>query len=481
MERTEARLGIQLTSEQRQALDVVTGPGGVVVLVGEAGTGKGVVLGAAREAWEQDGYRVIGTAVAGAAAQRLGVEAGVGETLTADALTHRVEHRQLSLDHRSVVVFDEAGMADTRRLAAMVELTGEADAKLVLAGDAAQLSAIGAGGLYSEIQDRVPTATLSEVHRANHEWERDAWASVRAGDAQSALTAYQEHDRLHVEDTREQAGDRMVNDWAAIRDVHPGERVVMLTDASNHELDRLNEHAQQHRADRGDLGEQRVHLPDRPYGLATSDEVLFAAQHHVPRERRVENGTRGHVVSVDDRASTVRIRIEEPTPREVDVAKQELAGLRLSYAQHVYKAQGLTTDRALVLTGGWQTDRERAYVALTRARERTDIYVARDDLGHQGIDTDAIDRLAERMSESHAQEASVTRAQLEEPTQGERAEPSFAERLHAARNHQPDPQVDRDGERDGEPPGWFAQQLHEIHSQQAEQALDRDRGEGIEI
>ena len=48
MERTEARLGIQLTSEQRQALDVVTGPGGVVVLVGEAGTGKGVVLGAAR-------------------------------------------------------------------------------------------------------------------------------------------------------------------------------------------------------------------------------------------------------------------------------------------------------------------------------------------------------------------------------------------------------------------------------------------------
>lgn len=38
-------------------------------------------------------------------------------------------------------------------------------------------------------------------------------------------------------------------------------------------------------------------------------------------------------------------------------------------AQHVYKAQGLTAERALVLTGGWQTDRERAYVALTRALE----------------------------------------------------------------------------------------------------------------
>ncbi len=64
--------GTSLSDEQQHALETITGPGGVIVLVGEAGTGKGVVLGAAREAWERDGHRVIGTAVAGAAAQRLG-------------------------------------------------------------------------------------------------------------------------------------------------------------------------------------------------------------------------------------------------------------------------------------------------------------------------------------------------------------------------------------------------------------------------
>ena len=483
VQRAGERLSGSLTDEQQQALELLTGPGGVTVLVGEAGTGKGFVLGAAREAFERDGHRVIGVAVAGAAAQRLGSEAGIRETMTVDALAHRVSEGRLQLDSRSVVVFDEAGMADTRRLSAVVELTREADAKLVLAGDQAQLPSIGAGGLFGEIAERAPTARLTEVHRANHEWERDAWGRLRDGDAETALAAYRARGRLHVDETRSEAGERMVNDWAAIRQDHPGERVVMITDASNNELDRLNHRAQEQRAAAGELGEERVELPDRPYGVAQGDEVLFASQHRVPGQQRVENGTRATVVDVDERAKAVRVRTEEQPPREVDVNTGELDGLRLGYAQHVYKAQGLTTDRSLVLTGGWQTDRERAYVALSRAREQTDIYTAREDLGHQGIDSDAIERLAQRISESHAQQASVTRAPIHEPTRPEATEPSFGERLRAAREHRPDPVSDRshESEREGEPASWFAQQLEEIRREQAERTRNHDRGEGIEI
>jgi len=54
-------------------------------------------------------------------------------------------------------------------------------------------------------------------------------------------------------------------------------------------------------------------------------------------------------------------------------------------------------------------DRESAYVALSRARERTDIFVSREDLGEQGLDPGAITRLGERMAESHAQQPSITR------------------------------------------------------------------------
>ena len=315
--------------------------------------------------------------------------------MTADSLIVRVEHDKLALDPRTVVVMDEAGMADTRRLAQLIEITRASDSKLVLAGDSAQLSPIGAGGLFKELTDSVPTAQLTEVHRAHHEWERDAWTNLRNGDAERALEEYHARGRLHIEETRTEAGERMVSDWTATRAAHPGERVVMITDASNHELDRLNKQAQDERAKAGELGPETVTLPDRPYGLRSGDEIIFSSQHRVPGQDRVENGTRGHVVAANERDSHVLIRTEEPKPRDINVSTREFDGLRLAYAQHVYKAQGLTADRSLVLTGGWQTDRETAYVALTRAREQTDIYTSRDDLGHAGIDTDA-DQAASR-------------------------------------------------------------------------------------
>ncbi len=402
-----------LTREQQDAFETVTGAGDIVVLVGQAGTGKGVVIEAARAAWEHDGHRVIGTAVAGATAKRLGTDAGIAETMTLDALTTRHRSGRLGLDGRSVIVVDEAAMADTRRLASVVEAASESRAKLVLAGDHAQLSPIGAGGLFAEIAKRAPTAELTTVHRARGDWERRAWGQLRAGEPGKALGEYASRDRLHIEDARADAGERMVDDWARAREANPAARIVMVTDASNDELDRLNALAQQRRVAAGELGHRRARLPDRPYDLAAGDEIVLTGQLRLPGEPRVENGTRATVQSVSGRTDAVVMRTEEPQPRRVEFSTGEFRDVRLAYAQHVYKAQGLTADRALVLTGGWQTDRERAYVALTRARDRTDVYVSREDLGQEGTDAGLIEQLADRAAVSRAQQASVAYDRVE--------------------------------------------------------------------
>ena len=126
-----------------------------------------------------------------------------------------------------------------------------------------------------------------------------------------------------------------------------------------------------------------------------------------PASRASRTAPSAPSLEANSKENRLTVQTEGAKSREVSLDTEEFSDLRLAYAQHVYKAQGRTVDRAFVLTGGWQTDRERAYVALTRARERTDIYVSREDLGEQGMDTGAIERLGEAMAKSHAQQASI--------------------------------------------------------------------------
>jgi ATP-dependent exoDNAse (exonuclease V) alpha subunit len=369
------------------------------------------VLAAASGAWRNEGYQVIGTAIAGATAERLGAEARVARSLNTSALLTGVQSGHLHLGPETVVVMDEAGMADTARLAALVQVSADRESKLVLVGDQAQLPSIGAGGMFAELQNRVPSAELTEVHRARHSWEREAWAQLREGESHEALAAYQARDRLHISDAREDAAAQMLAAWPQARQEKPEERSVMLTDASNVELDRINALAQEHRANANELGAERVELPDRPYGLSSGDEVIFTKALFVPGEPRVENGTLGTVLATNSDDNELTVQTRGTHEREVTVNTNDSTDMRLAYAQHVYKAQGLTTQHSFVLTGGWQTDRERAYVVVSRARERTDIYVSREDLGDQGMDAGAIER----------------------PGRGDRREPRPAGEHHRAR------------------------------------------------
>jgi hypothetical protein len=125
------------------------------------------------------------------------------------------------------------------------------------------------------------------------------------------------------------------------------------------------------------------------------------------------------VVDTACHADRVTIETHEREPREVSVDTHEFPDFGLAYAQHLYKAQGSTVERSQVLIGGWQTDREGAYVAVSRARERTDIHVSREDLGEQGMDVGAIERLGERMRESrHRRRASPGSAKTARPSVG---------------------------------------------------------------
>ena len=472
-----------LTQEQRDALATITGEGGIAVLVGPAGTGKGVVISTAARAWQLEGSEVIGTSVAGATAQRLQGEASLDASYSADELNHGIQQGHIRIGPDTVVVFDEAAMADHERIAPLVKLTAESGAKPLLVGDAAQISSIGPGGLFSALEGRVPTAELKQVHRANHEWERKAWQQVRAGEPGPALVQYQAHDRLHISDTRAEAAEAMVENWDQTRKTLGDRRAVMITDASNLERDQMNAMAQERRIETGELGAHQVDLPGKPYGLRAGDEIIFSAKYRAPGQPRIKNGITATVLDTSRDEERITIRTNEHEPREAEVDTGKFSEIALSYAVHVNKGQGITAETSGVLIGGWQTDKEHAYVTLSRAREQTQIYVSREDLGEQGYDTGAMERLAEKMQRTRAQEASITKDLPERHKSAERTinhQHTAEQTPEHTQQAEPAPQDSQIRERD------LGQMIREQQERQrdCERGIDPDRdddrGFGIE-
>jgi conjugative relaxase-like TrwC/TraI family protein len=404
------RLGAPLTPEQQQALRTVTGPERLSVLVGPAGTGKGVVIDAAARAEHHAGQTVIGVAVSGSTAERLGADSPAlhGQTRTLDSLLAQAQKRSIDIGRQTTIFFDEAGMADHSRLRALTELADRCGAKLIAIGDGKQLPAIGPGGMFDRLSGHAPTAELADIHRTQDPHERRAWQALRAGEPERAMAHYLARGQLHFQDTRDEAAETAVQRWHQLTKTHGLREVALIADASNVEIDRLNARAQRLRLEDGQLGDHEIPLPQVHYGLREGDLVAFTTQHYPPGQRaRIENGTRGEVRAIHQHnGGGVTVAIYG-SDRTVRLASENLDSLRLAYAQHVYRQQGATVERSVIVTGGWQTSKETAYVEATRARHGTEWYLARDELGAEGQDEKRVCQVAAKMTRSRTQTPSV--------------------------------------------------------------------------
>jgi conjugative relaxase-like TrwC/TraI family protein len=396
-EQVAERIGAPLSREQTEALRTLTGPERLSLLIGPAGTGKGVVIDAAARTEQTMGLDVIGVAVSGSTAERLGADspALAEHTMTVDALVARVDHGRLEVGPDTTVILDEAGMVDHKRMDALTRVIENSGAKLIAVGDGKQLPSIGPGGMFDRLAGRAPTAELADVRRTSDPHERKAWAALRAGEPERAMAHYRARGQLFFTNTRDEAGEAAVKRWAELTETRNIRDVALIADASNVEIDRLNARAQHLRAERGELGDRELQVPHQYYGLREADLIVFTKQHLTPGSQRIENGSRGEVTAIDARGG-LGVTLDG-SERRVNLAGEDLESLRLGYAQHVYRQQGATVERSVVVTGGWQTSRETAYVQASRAREGTEWYLAREELGVAGTDERRIDQLAGKM------------------------------------------------------------------------------------
>lgn len=368
----------ELSGEQTDMVRRLCGDGApVAVVVGKAGAGKTFALDVARQAWQDDGYRIIGAALARRAADELEQGAGIESTTIAALLLDLRRDPGALLDARTALVIDEAGMVGTRQLAELLDHADRAQAKIVLVGDHRQLPEIQAGGVFRGLVARGHAIALEENRRQEQPWEREALDLLRDGRAGDALDAYHEHGRVHTGETAAGVRSQLVADWWTSRG--RGEPGVMLA---------------LRRSDVTDLNQRARHLMTTAGALSgpellVDDERLFRVGDEVvclKNDRRlgVANGTRGTVTSLDAEARTLTLARSDGSgltlPDWYLDGRTERGGPTVdhAYALTAHKAQGMTTGTAFVL-GGEDLYREAGYVALSRGRRENHLYLVAPD------------------------------------------------------------------------------------------------------
>ncbi|GAA2111038.1 MobF family relaxase [Streptomyces synnematoformans] len=364
----------------------------VDVLVGPAGAGKSYTMAALTEVWEShEDRQVIGLASGQRAAQVLrdeGIENVANIKMTLLKNRAIAEGKNVSdadmyrIPRGALVILDESGMTDTDDINEIRKLVEASGAKCVPAGDPAQLSAIGAGGMFAQWVEEAPGVhVLDEVRRFRdtdpvtgektvRQWEADVSLKLRAGDSE-ALEQYELHGRFRG-GSAEEMTERAYRAWMTD---HLAGKNPLLIAGDNAQVAELSARVREDLVRAGRVSEDGVVLRTgrEDHGIETKAGVGDRIQLR-RNDRRITaangdfavNRTVAEVTGVTDNGSLV-VRLEDGARMHLPAAYVQ-NHVELAYAATVHGAQGRTVGVCHSLVDE-TTSREALYVMLTRGED----------------------------------------------------------------------------------------------------------------
>ncbi len=359
----------KLTPEQRQAVQKAATVSGVIVIQGRAGAGKTTALNAVRENYERAGWKIRGISVAGRAAATLEQETKIPST------TFASWRKNPSLDHKTVLVVDEAGLIGSRGMTEILNKVKDAGAKVILVGDERQLQPIDAGGALSRVDKEVCAANpgasskIETIMRQNDPWMREVVSKAAAGATIEALQILDQHGKIQLFNEAKGCREELVRQYLE-RETASKDALIIV----HHKSDarHINEQIRTEWQKRGVIGEDRILIPNRQkaFPLAVGDSIVFT---HNNYDLDVRNGDRGVVLELDEKK--LLVRLDNGGERTVNPAKY--ADLDYGWAVTTYKAQSATVDRAYVYghSSEWMASQQATYVQVSRTREETNLFV----------------------------------------------------------------------------------------------------------
>ncbi|WP_249175906.1 MobF family relaxase [Burkholderia vietnamiensis] len=171
---------VSLDEQRAAALHVASETGAHAFVEGWAGTGKTTLLRALADAYKESGFSVLGCAQSASAAQNLSRETSIPSRTIASLLL-AIQSGRLTLNDRSVLVLDEAGMVGSREFALVQQAAVDSGAKFIAVGDPKQLQPIEAGGIFRALVREHGAAEISTIRRQRTDFEPlFEWLAERA-------------------------------------------------------------------------------------------------------------------------------------------------------------------------------------------------------------------------------------------------------------------------------------------------------------
>jgi len=268
-------------------------------------------------------------------------------------------------------------MVGTRMYRRLLSHAAQANVKAVLVGDERQLPSIAAGGALEGLADRLGSIELTEVHRQNEVWDRQALDELRHGDISQWVAAYERHGRLVSTAGPDEQARALVEDWYVASRRDGMDQTLMLA-GRRHDVEALNQLARAARVAAGELDDTAaLEVGDRLFTVG--DRVMALRNTHVARADEagnvpLRNGNRGTVTEIDHLADSLGVRLDNDTEVVLDADYLQDGHLAHGYALTIHKSQGATVRQTFVLASP-DLARELGYVASSRHTDEARFYI----------------------------------------------------------------------------------------------------------
>jgi len=322
-----------LTPGQKAAAEhVLTSNDRVLGVQGDAGTGKTTTLDAVRVEAEKQGYEVRGFAHTGKAASEIEAASGI-KSQTIDSflneqrstfIANEKRHDSApSLSDKQLWIIDEASTLGSKKMNEIFERAEEADAKVVLIGDAKQLQSIDAGRAFRDLQENgMQTVRMTEVQRQKDEHYKSAVEDLANKKVDKAIDKLEAKGRFHEISDRDQRLEAIKNEYSS----RTNHKDIIIVTSRNDDRNQLNSQIRDELKEKGKLkGEDHVfvvreskNLSPESKHFAQSYQVgdIVTANHGMGR-----NGNEARVIAVDQKTHTLTTRDKDSHAYTVDLKR----------------------------------------------------------------------------------------------------------------------------------------------------------------